>query len=142
MNLYYFSMVLVVICNVAYHLSQKAMPEGINPVVALIATYGTALVFSGLLLFVYPSKTSLIESFKQVNWASYVLGFAVVGLEVGFLLAYRAGWNVSTAALYSQVIVALLLIPVGIFVFKDVISLKNAFGIILSIIGVALMSVK
>lgn len=142
MNLYYISIVLVIVCNLTYHIAQKATPQGINPIVALTATYATALVFTVLLLFIYPSKTDISESFKQVNWASYLLGFAIVGLELGFLMAYRAGWNVSTAALYSQVIVSVLLIPIGIMLFKEGINLRNALGILFSIVGVILMSSK
>lgn len=142
MNLYYISIVLVIVCNVTYHLSQKAMPQNINPIAALVVTYATALVFSVVLLFVFPFKSNPLQSLKDANWASYLLGFAVVGLEAGFLLAYRSGWNVSTASLYSQVIVSVLLIPVGIILFKEGISLKTVLGIGFSIVGVVLMSGK
>jgi multidrug transporter EmrE-like cation transporter len=70
------------------------------------------------------------------------LGFAVVGLEIGFLLAYRAGWNISLAGLYANVIVALILIPIGIVFFKDQISVTKAVGIVLSIAGIIFISLK
>jgi len=44
-----------------------------------------------------PDATTLAEV-RQLNWASYLLAFSIVGLEVGFLLVYRSGWNLGIAA--------------------------------------------
>lgn len=143
MNLYYLSLVLVVGSNVIYHICQKYTPENINPMVAMVVTYATALAFSLIILFFYPSKTmNLVDSFKEVNWASFVLGITIVGLEVGFLLIYRAGWNISLASLIANVILAVLLIPVGLLMFKEHITFKNIIGILLSVIGIIFVSQK
>ncbi len=142
MKFYYLSILIVIISNTLYHLSQKGTPGSINPMVALTITYGTALVISVIGLFVYPSEVGIMESFRKLNWASFALGISVVGLELGFLLAYRAGWNISLAGLYTNVIVALILIPIGIVFFKDQISVTKAVGIALSIAGIIFISLK
>lgn len=142
MKLYYFSVLLVVISNVIYHLCQKSTPGTINPMVALTVTYGAALICSIIGLFVYPSEIGIIDSFRKLNWASITLGIAIVGLEMGFLLAYRAGWDISLAGLYANVFVSLILIPIGILFFKDHISATKAVGIVLSIAGIIFISWK
>jgi drug/metabolite transporter (DMT)-like permease len=142
MNVYYISMLLAILSGAAYHVCQKYMPSDINPLIALSVAYATAFILSIMISFVYPSKVGFIDSIKEVNWASFALGLSIVGLEVGFLLVYRSGWNLSLASLIGNVTTSLLLIPVGLMVFKEVISFKNALGIIFSLIGIFLVSQK
>lgn len=142
MNMYVFSIILVIISNVLYHIFQKTIPGTVNPVVSLIFTYATALVTSVIFLFLYPSKEGIVSAFKEIHWASFALGVAVVGLEVGFLFAYRAGWNISLAALVANVLLSLILLPIGLAFYKETISLTNATGIVISIIGIILIAQK
>jgi multidrug transporter EmrE-like cation transporter len=79
---------------------------------------------------------------RKLNWASVGLGAVIVGLELGFLLAYRAGWNISVASLVANTTVALLLIPVGLLFFKEELSAVNILGIILAIAGLVLVNLK
>ena len=69
-----------------------------------MATYGVGFVFSMAVLAVSEPR-GIGGGLKELNWASYALGLVVVLLEVGFLLAYRAGWKISLAAVYSNVAV-------------------------------------
>ena len=142
MNFYYISIILIVMSNVLYHIFQKLISETVNPITSLIVTYATALVICIIVFFIYPSKQNFIQSFKDVNWASFALGLSIIGLEIGFLLAYRAGWNVSLAALLSNVLIGILLVPIGLIFFKEHISLTNAVGILLSIAGLILIFKK
>lgn len=144
MSLYYISIALVVAANVFYHISQKYIPAKVNPMATLVVTYATALIVSIIILSIssIANKSNPLTHFKNINWASFLLGFAIVGLEVGFLLAYRAGWNISSAALIANVIVALLLIPVGLVFFKEYMTLKNILGVVLSMAGIVLISIK
>ncbi|MCT8975571.1 hypothetical protein N4T77_03055 [Clostridium sp. CX1] len=136
MNLYYISVLLVIASNVFYHIFQKSVPEAANPLISLIATYGIALILTLISFCIYPSDVGFIQSFKRLNWASYALGITIVGLELGFLLAYRAGWNISLVALFTNICVTVLLIPIGLLLYKEHISLINFVGILLSIAGV------
>lgn len=142
MKLYYLPIILVILSNVFYHLSQKFISSDVNPILSLVATYGTALIFSIVALFIFNPKIQLVESAKKLNWASFGLGITIVGLELGFLLAYRKGWDLSFAGLFANVIVALVLIPIGILFFKEKISLTQGMGIMLSIVGLILISKK
>lgn len=142
MWLYYGAILLVVISNVFYHISQKSTPSDVNPILSLIVTYLTAAVFSVLLLPLFPGKESLGLSVKKLNWASLSLGVAIVGLELGFLLAYRAGWNISLAQVFSTIIVSLLLIPIGLAFYHERLTLSNVIGILFCFAGVVLIARK
>lgn len=139
---YYLTIVLTIVSNVLYHIFLKMTPNTVNPIISLSVTYVTAAIATLLIYPFYPNQISLIDNFKSLNWASYALGFAVVGLEVGFLLAYRLGWQISLAGIVSNLSVTLLLIPIGILFFKESLSLVNIAGLILSVIGLVLVNYK
>jgi uncharacterized membrane protein len=109
---------------------------------ALAVTYATATVFCMGLFFMLPDHRPLEESLRVVTWPSAALGLAIVGLELGFLLAYRSGWNISLAALVSTVAVALVLLPIGLAFFRERLSLANSAGFMLCIVGLLLMNRK
>ena len=142
MFLLYFSIALTVLANLFYHVFQKSISATVNPIVSLIITYLTALVISFLVLPFYPAKAGITDTLKELNWASFALGFAIIGLEMGFLLAYRAGWNISLAAVISNVAVTLLLIPIGLLFFRERVTLINMVGIVLCIAGLVFVNQK
>jgi len=132
-------MFLTILANIFYHISQKNIPEALNPVSSLIITYATALLGSFLLYPLFPSNEGIILSFKHINWSSFILGIALIGLELGFLLAYRSGWNISVAAIFSNSFVTILLVPIGIALFKENISVKNIIGVVICVAGLYLI---
>jgi len=141
--MYYTSMIIIVVSNIFYHISQKSIVEELNPLVSMIVTYLVAIVMTFVLFIVFPlEKNSLSSQLHSINWASYVLGLSLVGLELGFLLAYRSGWNIGFAAIFANVAVTVLLVPIGFYFFKDKINFTNVIGIVLSIIGIFLINKK
>lgn len=140
MSLYVISIAMTVVANLTYHLFQKLIHSEANPFISLGITYGTALTVTVLCYCFWPAQTNLKTDLSQMNWASFALGFSIVLLELGFLLAYRAGWNISLAALYSNVIVALLLIPIGLHVFQESLDWNKGLGALFALIGIILIS--
>ena len=67
------------------------------------------------------------------------MGAAAALIELGFLLAYRTGWRISIAAVATNAAAAVVLIPVGLFVYKDHLSLGNVIGLVLCVVGLALL---
>ena len=67
------------------------------------------------------------------------MGAAAALIELGFLLAYRAGWKISVAAVATNAAAALTLIPIGFLVFKDHLSLRNVVGLVLCMLGLAMV---
>jgi len=142
MFMYIFSIVLIVASNVMYNICQKSTPEKANPFVALLVTYATAIVMTAIILIVYKPEKSLAESMKQLNWTSVVLGISIIGLELGYLMAYRAGWNISVGSLVANIILALMLIPIGILLYHEKFELNKIIGSVFCIIGLILINRK
>lgn len=139
---YYATIALTVISNVFYHIFLKLTPGSVNPILSLTVTYAVAMLTTLAIYPVYSAQTALLSDLKALNWTSYALGMAIVGLEVGFILAYRLGWPINMAGIVSNISVAVLLIPVGLFLFKESLSMINAIGLLLCIAGLALVNYK
>lgn len=142
MLIYYIAIALTILSNVFYHIFQKATPSNANPFLSLMITYLTAAAVCLMILPFYPGEASLLEAFKKISWVSVALGVAIVGLEFGFLLAYRVGWNISLAGVFSNIAVGLLIIPIGILFYHEKISGVNIAGIALCLGGLALVNYK
>ncbi|MBA5850231.1 hypothetical protein H2684_02735 [Clostridium sp. cel8] len=140
--MYYISMLLTIIANIFYHVFQKSIPENANPISSLILTYSAALIGSIVIFIFYNKNTTIIDAFKGLNWTSCALGLSLILLELGFLLVYRSGWDISFGAIVSNVSVTLLLVPIGLLFFKETISMKNLIGIPVCIIGLILINCK
>lgn len=134
--------ILIVLSNVIYNITQKSTPSAINPFVTLLVTYLIAAVISFIGMFFVKGEKGILASFGTINWTCIVLAFAVVGLEVGFLLAYRAGWNISTVTIIANILLAIILIPIGIFMFKEKFEPTKIIGIVLCIAGLILLNKK
>jgi uncharacterized membrane protein len=139
MNLYVGSLALTIAGNVAYHLLNKSVAPNAHPFASLVATYGVGFIFSLAVLAASGSR-GVTGGLRELNWASYALGLIVVLLEAGFLLAYRAGWKISVAAVYSNVAVGLLLLPLGYLFYREALTPTNVTGIALAVVALVLMS--
>jgi drug/metabolite transporter (DMT)-like permease len=142
MPLFYLSISLAVISSALYHIFQRAIAPGANPVLSLLTTYCTALVLTAALLIVFPLADGFWASLAKLNWASIALALAIVGLEIGYLLAYRAGWNISTAAIAGNAAAGLLLLPSGILLFRERPSWINLAGVLVCILGLIMINVR
>lgn len=140
MFLYIFSIVLIVASNTVYNICQKSIPQKANPFSALLITYLTSTIITVIALFLSKPEKGLINSFKDLNWTSIILGFSIVGLESGYLLAYRAGWNISVGSLVANIILAVLLIPIGIILFKEGFELNKIIGAAFCIVGLIIIN--
>lgn len=142
MLLYYLSFGIAVLSSVLYHVFQKAISPSVNPVLSLMVTYIVAFLLSLPLFTLYPLRTRVLEELAKVNWASIALALAIVGLEIGFLLAYRAGWNVSVAGIAANAAAAVLLLPTGVFLFQERLAPVNVLGVFVCIVGLVMVGVR
>jgi drug/metabolite transporter (DMT)-like permease len=142
MFLFYFSITLAICSSALYHFSAKSTPANVNFSISLVVTYLVALGIVLLTTFFFPAKNGLVAELKQLNWASVLLAIAIVGIEFGFLLVYRSGWNLGIAAVLVNVMASLILLPVAIILFKDKISWVNVLGIIVCFIGLIMLNWK
>ena len=139
MTRFYLPVALAVVGMIFYHLAQKSIPKDLNPFHATMFAYAVGFVLCGICALGYPGKKSVIDSLRESNWAVIVVGVGAVCIELGFLLAYRAGWRISVAGLATNVAGTLLLVPIGILLFKEHLSLRNVIGVIFCVLGLILV---
>lgn len=128
-------MVLVVASNVVYQICAKSVPDKINPFASLVVTYSVGAITSLILYFVLNRNTSLIQEYGKLNWAPIVLGISIVGLEAGFIYAYKAGWEVSILSIVQSAFLTVALIFVGVLFYKEALTWNKIVGIVICLIG-------
>ena len=133
-------LVLAIVSTFGYHLVIKLTPGTVNPLLSLAVTYATVTVLCAVAAVLVPDGAPLRESLRQVNWTALALAGTIVGLDLGFLLLYRSGFDLSLGQLVTQSVAALMLIIVGVAAFRERLSLANVAGIALCIVGLWLIS--
>ena len=138
---YIWPVLLILGSNIAYNLMTKSTPAQVNPFASLTVTYLVAAVFSFILLL-FSSSGHPLADFREVNWTGIVLGMAIVGLELGYICLYRAGWNISVGSLVTNVLLAACLLVIGLIVFKEAVGVKQMLGIAVCLCGLVLINMK
>ncbi len=131
---------VAIVATVAYHLVLKLTPAGANPYLSLTVTYVIVTTAFASLYALMSGGVPLRESLQALNWTAVVLGVSIVGLDFGFLMLYRSGFDVSLGQLVTQSAAALLLLLVGVAFFQEKLSLANVVGITLCVVGLWLVS--
>lgn len=142
MFLFTFSITLAILSSALYHFSAKSAPANVNFSVSLLVTYAVAFLVTLVTVFFFPAPNGILAELKQLNWATLLMAVAIVGIEFGFLLCYRAGWDLGIAAVAVNVVASLLLLPVAILLFKDKVSWVNLAGIVVCVIGLVMLNWK
>lgn len=119
----------------------KSMPSDVNPLGALMVTYLVAAIISGLIFVFMVGPSNFGVELAKINWTSIILALAIVGLEVGYVFVYRAGWTVSTASVVANIGLACVLIFVGYFLYRENVSLQQILGIIVCMVGLILINI-
>lgn len=138
--MYVFSILLIVTSNIMYNICQKSTPESVNPMSSLLVTYLTASFITLIAFLFYYTDKNIVQSLKDLNWTSVALGISIVGLEFGYLMAYRAGWDISVGSLVANILLAIMLIPVGILFYQEGFAFNRTLGVILCVIGLLLLN--
>ena len=138
---YAWPIVLVILSNVFYQICAKSVPEGMNPLASLTVTYLIGAVVSFALYYILGKDANIIKEYSQINWAPFVLGFVIVGLEVGYIYAYKAGWQVSTAQIVQAALVAIVLVFVGYGLYHEALTIKKIAGIVICLGGLVLINI-
>ena len=142
MNLSYWPIVIIVAGGLLYQFAQKALAPGINAYFAIIIAYSAGIILCLLSNMIAPAEGSWREAFRQSNWAVYGIGVGAVLVEIGFLVAYRQGWRLSLTSMLVNMIISVILVPVGVLFYKEKFSGWNALGICFYLAGLILISKK
>ncbi|MBO5168897.1 MAG: EamA family transporter [Phascolarctobacterium sp.] len=132
--------VLVVVgANTIYNISTKSTPANVNAFASLAMTYVMAALSSVVLFFLTSDSKNLLAELAKTNWTAYALGVAIIGLEFGYICIYRAGWKIGVASLVANISLACVLLVVGYFFYKEVITLKQLVGMGVCALGLMLI---
>lgn len=139
---YVWPIALVVLSNVIYQICTKSVPNEMNPFASLTVTYLVGAVASGVMFFALNKEANLLKEYSNVNWAPFVLGIVIVGLEVGWIYAYKAGWQVSTGFVVQSAFLAVLLLFVGFLLYHEALTWNKIAGVFICLIGLAFINFK
>lgn len=135
----YLPIAVAVAANVLYHVASKSIAPEQNAFMGLVVNYATALLASAVLFYVTPHEKFLVEAARS-NWACILMGLAITGVEVSFVMIYRAGGEMSTASLIVNVLLALAMLAVGGVFYSEQITATKFFGAVLCMAGVIVLS--
>lgn len=132
---FFLPILLVVIANVIYDISSKAIPEELNAYAGTTIVYSILAILNLLVFKTLNPASSFFAQWAHVNWAVVTLALASIGLESGYIFLYRAGWNISLGGMVCNILLAMSMLVVGHLLFKETVSLIQYLGVLLCIIG-------
>ncbi len=139
---YIWPIALVILSNVVYQICTKSVPKEMDPFASLTVTYIIGAIASAVLYFILGKNGNLVKEYSKLNWAPFVLGIVIVGLEVGWIYAYKAGWQVSTGFIVQSAVLAVMLLIVGYFLYREAFTWNKVLGVVICMIGLVFINFK
>ena len=139
---YVWPLALVVFSNVVYQVCAKSMPKDMDPLASLTVTYLVAAAACAALFYVLKPGGRLLKEYGRLNWVPFVFGIVIVGLEVGWIYAYKAGWQVSTASVVQGSALAVALIFAGSLLYHEALTWNKLVGVAICMIGLVFINLK
>ena len=135
-------MALLVLSNAVYQICAKSVPEDLNPFASLTITYLVGAAASTILYFVLKTDGSLMKEYGKLNWAPFVLGIVIVGLEAGWIYAYKAGWQVSMGFIVQSAFLAVVLLFIGYFLYHESLTWNKLIGVAICLTGLVFINYR
>lgn len=130
-------LLLVVLSGVGYQVGLKEVSGIGDPMISLMVTYLAASAVSFVIYFFQSlGKESFFRGVFSVNVSAVGLGLAIVGIEVGTLFMYRAGWAVNVAFVVANSLIVAALMLTGFLLYKEKLSLRQLIGVGISLAGI------
>ena len=136
-----YPILIIVLSNVLYNICTKSTPGEVNAFATLSVTYLIAAAVSFPTFFITSKGKNIIAEFSKTNWTTFVLGVVIIGLELGYILAYRNGWAMKSASVTANITLAVALVFVAMIFYKEKITAKQIAGIILCGGGLVLINI-
>lgn len=130
-------LLLVVLSSVGYQVGLKEVSGIGDPMISLMVTYLAASAVSFVIYFFQSlGKESFFRGVFSVNVSAMGLGLAIVGIEVGTLFMYRAGWAVNVAFVVANSLIVAALMLTGFLLYKEKLTLRQLIGVGISLVGI------
>ena len=128
---------LIAACSVAYQLGIKEISGGMHPLSALTVTYLSASLTSYMLyVLLAPKGENRKKEIFSWNPSALGLGFSIVGIELGVVYMYRAGWTVQTSFILTNSLIVAALMAAGALFYKEKLKLRQLAGVVLTLAGI------
>ncbi len=139
---YIWPIALIVLSNTIYQICAKSVPEGMNPFASLTVTYLVGALASAVLYYVSGSRGNLMKEYGKLNWAPFILGIVIVGLEAGWIYAYKAGWQVSPGFIVQSAFLAAVLMITGYLIYHEALTWNKIVGVAVCLIGLVFINYR
>lgn len=126
---------MVIFSSILYSVASKGVPANGSPFVTIIITYITAGLISFILYMLLDSDRAFWRESLKVALPGIVLGLSMVGLEIGYIFMYRAGWKISIASLLANILLAVALLAIGFIFYRERLNTQQIIGFILCVAG-------
>ncbi len=136
-----YPIIIIVASNVLYNVVTKSTPQNVNVFASMTVTYAVGAAVCFLIFLVSAKDKNILTELHKANWATFTLGLVIVGLEIGYILAYRNGWQMNVLSVTANIILAVALIAVSLIFYKESITVKQIAGIALCAVGLVMISV-
>lgn len=129
---------LIAACSVAYQLGIEEISGGMHPLSALTVTYLSASLTSYMLyVLLAPKGENRKKEIFSWNPSALGLGAAIVGIELGVVYMYWAGWSVHSSFIVSNSLIVVALLVVGALVYGEKLKLRQLLGMVMALAGIA-----
>ena len=136
-----YPVLIIVFSNILYNICTKSTPNDVNAFATLSITYLVAAVVSFAIFFISSKGKSILSELGKTNWTALVLGIVIIGLELGYIVAYRNGWAMNTVSVTANITLAVALIFVSALFYKESITIRQVAGIVLCAGGLVLINI-
>ena len=133
------TLLLLLAALVGYQLAQRTMPAGANPFAVVAVAYFIGLIACAVLApqFGRPLVMTDLRLFQRGS--IWLLAASIVGIEIGYLLTYRAGWTLAVTTGVTYAASTVLLTIIGAAYFSEGISWRGVVGLAMAMGGMWLL---
>lgn len=134
----------ILVAHRAYRILQHCLPGGGKgnlhrhpSLTALVLTYLSAS-FASFILYFFLAPTGENRKKEIFSWnpSALGLGFSIVGIELGVVYMYRAGWTVQTSFILTNSLIVAALMAAGALFYKEKLKLRQLAGVVLTLAGI------
>ena len=136
-----FWVMCAVFFGVAYRLGYKLISDKFPALLSVSLIMFVVSVISFGTFFLMPEKNGVPFSDNLYHyWPLVVVGVFVAGLEVSIMMIYRSGGPLSIAQSLAGNTIGIVVLIIGVLVFREDVTVGQAIGFFLGLLGVTLMA--
>lgn len=135
----YLPVATVVLSGALYHFSQKTAARGAGPWGMLAGAYFIAFCVALVAGKPWNDFGGWVGDLRGAIPMMLLLGIACVGIEGGYLVAYRLGWKASSLWLHTTLGASMAMLFLTVVVFREPLTAKALAGWAVAVLGIVIM---